>query len=129
MTISGFQSRRKLLKRHKMLRNRSLTVYLIFLKYEYTHFFFLRVWYFNWRSFPGGSVVKNPPTNAGDTKGLCLIPGWGRSWRRKWQPTPISLPRKFQSLRSLSGGFKELDMAEWLSIYFTWRWLKEETTQ
>ena len=26
--------------------------------------------------FPGGSVVKNPPANAGDTG---LIPGWGRS--------------------------------------------------
>ena len=25
-------------------------------------------------SFPGGSVVKNPPANAGD---LGLIPGWG----------------------------------------------------
>ena len=26
--------------------------------------------------FPGGSVVKNPPANAGDA---CLIPGSGRS--------------------------------------------------
>ena len=26
--------------------------------------------------FPGGSVVKNPPANAGD---VGLIPGWGRS--------------------------------------------------
>ena len=26
--------------------------------------------------FPGGVVVKNPPTNAGDR---CLIPGLGRS--------------------------------------------------
>ena len=26
--------------------------------------------------FPGGSVVKNPPTNAGDA---CMIPEWGRS--------------------------------------------------
>ena len=28
------------------------------------------------RGFPGSSVVKNLPTNAGDTR---LIPGWGRS--------------------------------------------------
>ena len=28
------------------------------------------------RGFPGGSVVKNPPANAGDTG---LIPGQGRS--------------------------------------------------
>jgi len=26
--------------------------------------------------FPGGSVIKNPPANAGDT---CSIPGSGRS--------------------------------------------------
>ena len=26
--------------------------------------------------FPGGSVVKNPPANAGDVD---LLPGWGRS--------------------------------------------------
>ena len=26
--------------------------------------------------FPGGTVVENPPANAGDT---CLIPGRGRS--------------------------------------------------
>ena len=29
--------------------------------------------------FPGGSVVKNPPVNAGDTGDAGLIPGLGRS--------------------------------------------------
>ena len=29
--------------------------------------------------FPGGSVVKNPSTNAGDAADLCWIPGLGRS--------------------------------------------------
>ena len=29
--------------------------------------------------FPGGSVVKNPSTDAGDAAGLCWIPGLGRS--------------------------------------------------
>ena len=28
---------------------------------------------------PGGSVVKNPPASAGDTRDLGLIPGLGRS--------------------------------------------------
>ena len=38
------------------------------------------------KGFPGGSVVKNPPANAGDPD---LIPGLERSpWRRKWKPTP-----------------------------------------
>ena len=32
--------------------------------------------YFNITYFPGGSVVKNPPANAGDNG---LIPGSGRS--------------------------------------------------
>ena len=29
--------------------------------------------------FPGGSVVKNPPANAGNARDLGLIPGLGRS--------------------------------------------------
>ena len=29
--------------------------------------------------FPGGSVVKNLPTSAGDLRDMGLIPGWGRS--------------------------------------------------
>ena len=29
--------------------------------------------------FPGGSVVKNPPANAGDTGDVSSIPGLGRS--------------------------------------------------
>ena len=31
--------------------------------------------------FPGGTVVKNPPTNAGDERDSGLIPGSGRSPR------------------------------------------------
>ena len=31
------------------------------------------------RGFPSGSVVKNPPANAGDTGDEGLIPGSGRS--------------------------------------------------
>ena len=30
------------------------------------------------RGFPGGSVVNNPPANAGDTRDLGSIPGSGR---------------------------------------------------
>ena len=42
--------------------------------------------------FPGGTVVKNLPANPG----LGKIP-----WSRKWQPTPVLLPGKFQGQRSL----------------------------
>ena len=42
---------------------------------------------------------------------LCL-------WRRKWQPTPVLLPRKFHGWRSLVGyspwGRKQSDTTEWL---------------
>ena len=31
--------------------------------------------------FPGGSVVKNLPTNAGDARGMGSVPGWRRSPR------------------------------------------------
>ena len=60
---------------------------------------------------PGGAVVKNPPASAGDAKDAGLIP-----WRRKWQPTPVFLPRNFHGQRSLAGyspqGHKESDTAE-----------------
>ena len=57
--------------------------------------------------FPGGSMVKNPPSNAGDS---CSIPGSGR---RKWQATPVFFPGKSHGKRNLVGyslwGHKESD--------------------
>ena len=54
------------------------------------------------RGFPGGSVVKNLPANAGYAKRLGFDPWIGKiPWRRKWQPTPIFLPRKSHRQRSL----------------------------
>ena len=51
--------------------------------------------------FPGGSVVKDPPADAGD---VAWIPGLGRfPWRSKWQPAPVFLPEKFYGQRSLAG--------------------------
>ena len=46
-------------------------------------------------------MVKNPPVNAGDTRGtgsIRKIP-----WRRKWQPTLVFLPVKSYGQRSLAG--------------------------
>ena len=67
--------------------------------------------------FPGGSVVKNPPANAGDadwTPGLGRFPGGGNG-----NPTPVFLPGKFHGQRSLVGyslwGCKESDTTERLS--------------
>ena len=52
--------------------------------------------------FPGGSVVKNLPANAGDAGS---IPAWvGKiPWRRTWQPTPIFLPGTSHGQRSQMG--------------------------
>ena len=53
--------------------------------------------------FPGDSVVKNLPANAGHTGDR--LDAWVRKipWRRKWQPTPASLPGKSCGQRSLAG--------------------------
>ena len=69
--------------------------------------------------FPGGSVVKNPPANAGDVH---LIPRLGRSpWRRKWQPTSAFLPGESHGQRSLVGyspwDCKELATTERLNYH------------
>ena len=41
--------------------------------------------------FPGGTVVKNLPANAGDARDAGLIPGLGRSpGARNWYPLQYS---------------------------------------
>ena len=45
--------------------------------------------------FPGDLAVNNPPANTGDAEDGGLIPGLGRTCRRKWQRTPVFLPGKF----------------------------------
>ena len=61
-------------------------------------------------------MVKNQSANAGDTGDVGSIPGWEYPWRKKWQPTPIFLPRKSHGQRSLAGyssqSPKELNTAE-----------------
>ena len=52
--------------------------------------------------------------------------GWEDPWRRKWQPTPVFLPRKSHGQRSLIGyspwGHKESDMTVWLHFQFQCQW-------
>ena len=53
------------------------------------------------QGFPGGSVIKNSPANAG---GMGLIPGSGRSpGEENWKPPPVLLLGKFRGQRSLAG--------------------------
>jgi len=64
--------------------------------------------------FPGGSVVKNQPANAGDTGS---IPGWGRSpGRGNGNPLQYSCLENIHGQRSLASyspwGCKESDMTD-----------------
>ena len=52
---------------------------------------------------PGGTVVKNLPARAGDTRAVDSIPGLGRSPGRKWQPTLVFKPKKFHEHGRLGG--------------------------
>ena len=62
---------------------------------------FLRTLYAEIKGFPGGSLVKNPPTNAGDVDS---IPGLRKiSWRRKWQRARVFLTGKSHGQKSLVG--------------------------
>ena len=55
-------------------------------------------------TYPGGSVVKNLPANAGDAGDLGLIPGSGRSSEGgNGTPTPELLSEKSQGHRNLAG--------------------------
>ena len=76
--------------------------------------------------FPGGTVEKNQPANAGSCKRGKFDPWVGEvPWRRKWQPPPVFLPGKSLGQRSLAGcspwGHRvwEVDMTEYVHIY-TW---------
>ena len=52
------------------------------------------------RGFPCGSVVKNSPA----MQETWVPPLVGKiPWKRKWQSTPVFLPRKFHRQRSLVG--------------------------
>ena len=67
--------------------------------------------------FPGGSMVKNPPANAGDLgsiPGSRRPPGGGHG-----NPTLVFLPAEFHGQRSLAGyspwGHKESDTTKQLT--------------
>ena len=69
------------------------------------------------RGFPGRTVIKNLPANAGDTQrhGFSLWVG-KIPWRKKWQSTPEFLPEKFHGERSPAD-------------YNPWGWRESNTTE
>ena len=55
-------------------------------------------------ALPGGTVVKSPPANAGNTEDTGRIPGSGRSpGGVNGKPTPVFLPGKLHGQKSLAG--------------------------
>ena len=65
-------------------------------------------------------LVKNPPAMQETWVGK--IP-----WRRKWLPTPVSLPGEFHGLYS-SWGRKELNTTEQLSLHFIFMWASQRAS-
>ena len=67
------------------------------------------------RGFPDGSVVKNSPAMQ-EAQGTCVRSLVKNPLRRKWQLTPVLLPRESHRQRSLAGcsawGHRESDTAE-----------------
>ena len=63
--------------------------------------------------FSGGSVVKDPPANVGETGDPWV---WKIPCRRKWQPTPVFLPGRISQTekpgRLQSWDCKESDTTE-----------------
>jgi len=54
--------------------------------------------------FPGGARGKEPVCQCGRYKRCRLHPWAGKiPWRRKWQATPVFLPRESHRQRSLVG--------------------------
>ena len=66
------------------------------------------------RGFPGGSVVKTLPANAGDPGGKSLIPGSGRSPRvgngNPLQYSCLENPGDREAWQALVRGVTKLDM-------------------
>ena len=70
-----------------------------------------------WRSFPDGSVVKNPPANAGDTGSIL---GLGRSpGEENGNPTPSSILAREIPWTEEHGGLRSMEWQKELDM--TWQ--------
>ena len=78
--------------------------------------------YFIAWGLPGGVMEKNLPANAGGARDEGWIIWVGKIlWWRKWQSTPVFLPRKFHRQRGLVGQFtgsQRVDMIEHIQHIF-----------
>ena len=70
---------------------------------SYVPFKYFGIWYDQKQGFPGGESGKEPACQYRRRKRCRFDPRVGKiSWRRTWQPTPVSLPGEFHRQRSLA---------------------------
>ena len=73
------------------------------------------------RAFPGGSVVNNPPSNAGDVKDTGLIPGSGRApgggHGSPLQYSCLENPMDIGAWQAKSRGSQSQTWLKWLSMH------------
>ena len=70
--------------------------------------------------FPGGTVVKDLPANAGDGKRRGFNPWvWKIPWSRKWKSVSVLLLGQRSLVGYSSWGLKELDTTEHMPISLT----------
>ena len=81
-------------------------------------------WRFPWSEEPGRLQSVGLQESPGFQPWVRKIP-----WRRKWQPTPVSLPGQSHGQRSLVGcspwGHQELDTTERLHFHFSFSCIGE----
>ena len=88
------------------------------------HIFSITVYYriLSIVGFPGITVVKNPPANAGDRMCGFDLRVEKILWRREWLPTLVFLPGKSYGQRSLAGcslwGHKESETTKKVTLSY-----------
>ena len=88
-------------------------------------FLFLKIYLFIYMGLLGVNISKESACQCKRCKSRGFSPWVGKiPWSRKWQPTPVFLPRESHTQRSLAGysplNHKELDTTEYTHthIYF-----------
>ena len=86
------------------------------LLFVFSNLIFFTTFLFLIEVYPGGTMVKNPPVNAGDLRNMRLIPGSGRSpgpgRGNPFQYSCLENPMDRGVRKATVHGLKESDMTE-----------------
>ena len=88
-------------------------------------FLFLKIYLFIYMGLVGVNISKESACQCKRCKSRGFSPWVGKiPWSRKWQPTPVFLPRESHTQRSLAGysplNHKELDTTEYTHTFIFW---------